>query len=102
LWEGSFRGYTVNIIDDVAWATLINGKRRPLMSVVSVKKETEVSPELQCVVDAALYRLVGQVFEGALKMTPIPCDLEISKVLRATLGDEAVRIWEEYVDELGF
>lgn len=73
-----------------------------LMSVVSAPKVTEVSPELQCVVDAALYRLVHQVFEGALKMTPPPCDLEITSSLRATLGDEAVRIWEEFVDELGF
>lgn len=73
-----------------------------LKSRVSKPKPVEVSPELQCVVDAALYRLVQQVFDGSLKMTPIPCNREIAAVLHATLGDEAVRIWEEFVDELGF
>jgi hypothetical protein len=73
-----------------------------LKTLFSAPKVTEVSPELQCVVDAALYRLVQEVFEGALKMTPIPCNREIAERLRVTVGDEAVRIWEEFVDELGF
>lgn len=86
----------------MAYATFSESGKLMLKSLFSARKVTEVSPELQCVVDAALYRLVQEVFEGSLKMTPIPCNREITERLRATVGEEAVRIWEEFVDELGF
>lgn len=73
-----------------------------MFKLFPASKVVEASPELQCVVDAALYRLVQDVFDGSLKMTPIPCNREIAERLRVTVGDEAVRIWEEFVDELGF
>ena len=72
------------------------------MSVVSAPRVTEVSPELQGIVNGALHRMVQHVFEEAFKLEATPCNKEIAEALRATVGEEAVRIWEDFVDDLGF
>lgn len=64
--------------------------------------QVQVSPELKRVVDDSLYALIQRVFEESAKVTPIPCNREIAETLRVNVGDEAVRVWEEFIDDLGF
>ena len=65
-------------------------------------QQADVSPDLARITNDALHRMVQQVFEESFKLNPVPCNKEIANALRVSVGEDAVRIWEEFVDDLGF
>ena len=74
------------------------------MSLTAVKPRTDQSaaPELQSAIDDAMYRMVQLVLDDACRMKPSPCNREIADALRATVGENAVKVWEDFIEELGF
>lgn len=73
------------------------------MSVATMQQVTGVvSPEMGMVVESALHRLVQQVIIDSMQLNPVPLDHEVTDALRASVGEDAVRIFHEFMDDLGF
>lgn len=88
------------------WRTPHFRKAGKLMSIrmsvaAEVPETTEVSLDLAHLTNSALHRMVQHVFEESFKLTPVPSNREIANALRVSVGEDAVRIWEELVEDLG-
>lgn len=62
---------------------------------------TETEDPLNVLVDESVDKMLQHLLEGAAKMDKVPSDSAIAAALRDRAGESFVKVWSEYMEDLG-